>query len=166
MRISGSATDKLMFAAIYIGIAVILVIQGARHLADYALDASFFNDYLCLWETRLVEMRQGAINWPPQDRNDPAGYMQQLADVMRRQGISPPRSNTDRPYVYRLQRFGRRAVQVLLVSTRQGITLFNLPTATFERIDRFVDGASNPDSGSFTGNMSADGVTRIAYWKV
>lgn len=166
MMLSGKGADKLLFTTIYVVVAVLVVVQGARAIANFALDASFYNNWLRFWQVQLVQMRYRTIVWPAYDRQDPAVYMETLVRLMQREGLTPPGSNTGKEYLYRLSRFGQRSVQLLLVCTREQIVIFNLPESTFRRIDRFVDGNVSPETGQFTGSWSADGMTRIAVWKV
>lgn len=164
--LSGRVTDKLVFVAIYTLVAVLVVIKGARHVANYAMDAGFYHDYLQPWEAQLTAMRYRTIPWPPLNDGDPGAYMQALLDVMSASGLTAPKSNTAQAYVYRIRKIGEGTRQVLIMATIERLTLYNLPVTTFERLDRFIDGRSDPESGRLTGRWSADGVTLIGNWRI
>lgn len=164
--LSGRVTDKLVFVSIYTLVAVLVVIQGARHIANYVVDATFYNDFLHPWEMQLLAMRHQSIHWPLLDKGDPGAYMQALISAMQSSGFAPPKSNADQAYVYRIHKIGERPQQILIVATIERMTLYNLPTSTFERLDRFIDGYCDPASGRLTGRWSTDGITRIGEWKI
>jgi len=163
--LSGRVTDKILFVAIYSVIAILVVIQGGRKMTNYVLDAAFYNDYLMPWKIDLIDMRHRTVVWPDYKTQDPVGYMQLLMKNMASAGLTPPKSNAAEDYLYRLNKFGEKTQQILLVGTSELITLYNLPESTFKRIDRFIDGESDADAGHFTGNLSTDGISRIGYWK-
>ena len=164
--LSGRVTDKMVFVAIYTIVAVLVIIQGARHVANLALDTTFYNDYLVVWEVQLLTLRHQTTAWPDLNPHDPGAYMEALESVMRAGGHEPPMSNTDRAHIYRLRQFGEQPKQVLFVGTNEQMIIYNLPVSTFERLDHFIDGGVDPDQGRFTGRWSEDRITRIAYWKI
>lgn len=91
--------------------------------------------------------------------------MQSLMAAMHAAGLTPPKSNTSKCWLYRLNKFGEPAQQVLIVGTLENIVLYNLPATTFNRLDRFIDDEADAAAGHFTGQWSTDGVTRIGHWK-
>ena len=165
MKVSGRFVDKSIFVVIYTAVAL-LVVMGAHRLTDYTIDLAFYQDYLVPWEVSLMAWRQKQIEWKTDDGHDPVAYMQDLVLQMQAKGLQPPQSNTARAYVYRLNRFGAHARQILLVYKDGRIILYGLPPSSFERLDRFIDGHSDPQSGEFTGQWSSDQVTRIAQWHI
>jgi len=164
--LSGRVIDKMVFVAIYTIVAMLVIIQGARYVANVALDTVFYKDYLVVWRMKLLTMRHQTIDWPDYDPQDPGAYMHALERVMCKAGLAPPKSNTDKAHVYRLSRFGDRTGQVLLVGTDRGMILYNLPVSTFGRLDTMIDGDVDPDRGDFTSVWSTDRVTRIGYWNL
>jgi hypothetical protein len=163
--LSGRVTDKMVFVAIYTLVAMLVVIQGGRHITNYVLDTVFYNDYLMPWKLQLTAMRHQTVNWPEYVSHDPGAYMSSLVTTMRANGLAVPKSNMEQSYVYRLNKFGEKAQQILIVATREKIILFNLPPGTFDRLDDFADGRIDASAGAFTGQWSTDGITRIGYWK-
>jgi len=164
--LSGRVTDKMVFVAIYTVVAMVVVMPGARHIANYAADVVFYHDYLMPWKMRLVTMRHQTTHWPAWVDHDPGAYMRALMRVMRTGGLEPPNSNTEYGYVYRLNKFGEKARQILIVGTNEEMILYNLPAGTFDRLDRFIDGRLDPAAGRFTGRWSSDNITRIGHWKM
>lgn len=165
MKVSGRVVDKSIFVVIYTAVAL-LVVMGAHRLTDYTLDLVFYRDYLVPWEVSLMAWRQKQIDWKTDDGHDPLAYMQNLVLQMQAKGLQPPQSNTPRAYVYRLKRFGAHARQILLVYKESHILLYGLPQSCFDRLDRFIDGQSDPAGGEFTGRWSSDQMTRIAQWHI
>ena len=164
MIFTGRVADKLMFVAIYLA-ASVLVVWGAGRITNYAQDARFYRTYLKPWEMRLLALRYKPVEWPVYIESNPATYMQAVTRVMQVNGVQPPESNTDFGYTYRLQKFGDEVHQILLVFRDNHLVIYGLPRITFDRLDRFIDGSSDPDRGNFTGRWSTDRVTRIGYLK-
>ncbi len=162
---SGRTTDKLVFTAIYITLALV-VIWGARSIVNFALDSSFFRDYLLPWEVRLVALQYQQPVWPGNKEHDPMNYMLSLVRKMRTKGIQPPQSNTEHAFIYRLNKFGEKSRRILLVYRDGKIIIYGLPESTFNRLDRFIDGQLDPQDGVFTGRWSTDRITRIGQWKI
>jgi hypothetical protein len=155
----------LAFAAIYLVVAVLLV-WGAGRIANYAVDFRFYRDFLIPWEVRLLEMRHRSFHWPAFKKDHPVAYMQSVVDVMKSNGMQLPKSNTRHAFIYRLNRFGADATKILLVFNDNKITIYGLPSATFERLDQFVDGHADSDQGDLTGQLSRDQITMTGSWKL
>lgn len=164
--ISGRLSDKVAFVVIYTLVSVLIVIKGAQTVANYAVDVVFYHEYLQPWETRLIAIRHQIALWPPMDTGDPGAYMRGLVKIMSANGLAPPKSNTKEAYVYRIRKIGERTQQVLVKATLEQMVIYNLPVSTFDRLDRFIDGRSDPAAGRLTGRWSTDGVTRIADWRM
>ena len=91
-------------------------------------------------------------------------YMASLVNVLRRNGVSPPPTNGKVPYAYEINRFWQKSRQVFLLGLPDRIILYGVPPATFERIDRLIDGQADTQKGSFTGKPSTDHATIIGQW--
>lgn len=165
MNLSGRTADKLTFAAIYLA-AALFVVWGGRRTMDYARDAVFYRDYLMSWEVQLTAMRYRAVQWPRLSAGNPVAYMQEIVRLMQTNGVQPPASNTADAFIYRLNAFGDRDCNLLLVFRDSQIVLYGLPRETFDRLDKFIDGRVDPQHGVFTGRWSVDGQTRIGHWKI
>jgi hypothetical protein len=163
--LSGRVADKLIFTAIYV-MAAVMMMWGVRITVNYALDVRFYQTYLSQWRVRLLAMQDQAPGWPEFDGRDSVRYMETLVAFMSKKGVRPPQSNTDRPFIYRLAKFGDRAQQILVVFDHNSIMLFGLPATTFDRLDHFIDGVADPDHGDFRGRWSSDQISRIGRWKI
>ena len=163
--VAGKLADKLIFTAIYIAVAIV-VVWGARSITNYAQDAAFYRDFLIAWEASLLSMRHQNAAAPAYTDQEPIGYMEQLAAFMRGKGIKPPESNTKNAFIYRLRKFGEKPRQVLLLYKQNRIVLFGLPASTFDNLDAFIDGKRNPGQGRFTGQWGSDGISRIGTWEI
>lgn len=163
--LAGRTTDKVVFGVIYIAVAL-LVLWGGRRMVNYALDARFFRDYLLQWETLMTELQYQTFEWPPYSEGDPVGYMQTLIQRMAAAGLKVPESNTAKGFIYRIGKLGHEPQQILLVCRAEGIRVYGLAPSTFQRLDRFIDGRSDPHSGRFTGQLSMDQISYIGKWKI
>lgn len=165
MRLTGKVADRLMFTAIYLVVAL-LVVWGTGRLANYAADFGFYRDFLMPWGMRLLEMRHRPVQWPAFKKGHPVAYMQAVAEAMKSNGMQLPMSNTDHPFIYRLNRYGGDATKVLLIFHDNKLIIYGLPCATFNRLDRFVDGQIDSGRGDFTGRLSRDQITMIGSWRL
>jgi len=165
VRLSPKGADKLSYVAIYLLLAVIAVWGGGK-VVNYAVDFSFYRDFLMPWEVRLLEMRHRSLRIPAYTREHPVAYMESIVDVMKANGMPLPTSNTEHAFVYRLSRFGGDKNKILIVFNGRKILIYGLPDATFRRLDRFVDGRFDSTQGEFTGQLSKDRVTYIGAWKL
>ena len=163
--IAGRTAEKMVFMAIYIA-ATLLVLWGGKRMINYALDARFYREYLMQWEMQLTALRHQAFQWPPEQAQDPFGYMRRLVQDIREAGLGVPRSNTDRAFIYRIGKLGERHQQLLIIGRAGSIVIFGLSPSTFDHLDRFVDGRPGADEGRFTGRISADQTSRIGLWKI
>lgn len=161
----GRVADKLTFTAIYLAMAI-LVVWGAGRMVNYAVDAGFYRKFLMPWEISLMEMRYKSVHWPHFIKDRPVAYMQSVVHLMKANGVQLPRSNTPHDFIYRLNKFGNEASQVLLVFHGSAIVIYGLPRITFDRLDAFIDGHINAEQGDFTGQLSKDQITMIGSWKI
>ena len=165
MKPTGKVTDKLIFTAIYLVVAF-LVVWGSGRLVNYAVDFGFYRDFLMPWEMRLLEMRHRSVRWPAFKKGHPVAYMRAVVEVMKSNGMQLPMSNTDHPFIYRLYRFGGDATKILLVLHDNKLMIYGLPGPTYKRLDRFVDGRIDSGRGDFTGQLSRDQITMIGSWRL
>jgi hypothetical protein len=92
--------------------------------------------------------------------------MQAVVETMKTNGMQSPVSNTDHPFIYRLNRFGGDATKILLVFHENKLMIYGLPSATYKRLDQFVDGQVDSGRGDFTGQLSKDQITMIGSWRL
>ena len=161
---SSRAIERCFFTAIYIAV-VLLVIYGAHQITNLVLDINFIHHYLDPWEVQVVALRSQGGVLPQFTEHNPADYMRALVSMMRAHGVQPPDSNTQVEFVYRLNRFGEKTRSILLVYVDGRMILYGLPASTFDRLDRHIDGLADPLNGRFTGEWSADRITRIGSWR-
>lgn len=165
MRFTPKAADKLTYTAIYLIVAV-LAVWGGGKIVNYAADFGFYRDFLMPWEMRLMEMRHRSLRMPVFNQDHPVASMQSIVEVMKANGMALPHSNTEHAFVYRLRRFGGGGRRILLVYSGTRIIIYGLPSETFRRLDRFVDGRSDDRQGDFTGRLSTDRMTIIGSWNI
>lgn len=164
MPLSGKAVDRSVFVVLYIGL-IALTLWGGSRVINYSLDSKFYKDFLLKWEVSLRSYSAKNVIWPHFSGDNHVEYMDHLTQLMGRGDISPPQSNTGRPYVYRLNKIGREQEDIFLLCLCDRIILYGISKDTFTGIDRFVDGEPGKDKGSFIGRLSKDGRTYIGLWR-
>lgn len=162
---SGRVVDKLFFTGIYLAVAL-LVVWAAGRMVNYSVDASFYRSFMMPWESGLIQMRYKTIQWPSYRKDRPVAYMQSVVQLMKMNGIQLPRSNTKHAFTYRLNKFGGKAVQILLVFNNNTVIIYGMPMTTFDRLDKFIDGQAGVHSGAFSGQRGSDQISMIGFWKI
>jgi hypothetical protein len=165
MALSGKAVDKLIFVGLYGGLIALMVWGGSR-LINYSLDSKFYKDFLLQWETSLRSYSAKSGIWPHFSGSNHVEYMNNLCQLIERAGISLPKSNTGRSYVYRIKKIGKEQDDIFILCFLNRIILYGISKDTFTRIDRFVDGELSKEKGFFTGHLSKDGRTYIGLWRL
>ncbi|MEW6264228.1 MAG: hypothetical protein AB1641_14255 [Thermodesulfobacteriota bacterium] len=164
MAFSGQAANKLVFAALYAGV-VILTAWGGMRLINYALCSRFHRDFLLKWEVALKAYRQEKGSFPDFIEGRHGEFMEDLIKRMRGRGVTPPESNTARPYVYNLKKIGRPDEVVLVLGLPDRLVVYGLAPETYATVDGFIDDQSDAGAGWFTGRIQPDG-TMVGVWRL
>jgi hypothetical protein len=135
-------------------------------LINYSLDFKFYNDYLLKWEVALRAYNQGSAPWPYFSGGNHVEYMEKVTQLMSSKALSPPASNTERLYVYSLDRIGDPEEDVFLLCFTQKIILYGISSKTFDHLDGQIDGRDGTKKGRFTGILSKDGYTYVGLWLI
>ncbi len=165
MALSGKAVDKSLFALLYAGL-IALTIWGGCNLINYSLDLKFCRDFLLKWDVALRSYSAKNEIWPYFSGSNHVEYMENLVRSMRNNSLSPPASNTERPYVYRFKKIGRSEEDIFLLCFPDRIILYGIPENMFTKIDRFIDNKAGKDDGMFRGYPGKDGRTYIGLWRL
>ncbi|HDH87906.1 MAG: hypothetical protein B6I32_03540 [Desulfobacterium sp. 4572_20] len=165
MALSGKAVDKLVFGGLYV-VLIALVVWGGSRLINYSLDSRFYKDFLLKWEVCLRAYSVKSGIWPHFSGSNHVEYMDNLNQLISRSGVSLPKSNTGRSYVYRIKKIGEEQDDIFILCFSNRIILYGISKDTFTRIDRFVDGELSKEKGFFTGYLSKDGRTMIGLWRL
>jgi hypothetical protein len=147
MTLSAKVTDRLCGWAIYVAVGLV-VLWGGIQLINYALEVKFYKDYLAKWEVLLEKHNSEDGAWPVFTVNDPSGYMNHLIKALRGKGAVVPRSNTDYPYVYRLDRLGCEDEKIVLLCLPSKIVLNGISERSFRRLDKWIDGNVDGKNGA------------------
>jgi len=148
MTLSAKVSDRLCGWAIYIGVGLVVLWSGIQ-LINYALEVKFYKDYLLKWEVLLEKHKSEDSAWPVFSASDPSNYMDRLVKKLRGNGASVPRSNTYCPYAYRLNRWGCARETIVLLCLPSKIILNGMSERTFVRLDQWIDGKADGQSGAF-----------------
>jgi hypothetical protein len=165
MPFSPRKTDRRVSMVFYAGFGGVALWAGIV-LINYSLDSKFYNDYLLKWEVALRAYNQESTPWPYFSGGNHVEYMEKVTQLMRSKALSPPASNTERPYVYRLDRIGDSEEDIFLLCFSQKIILYGISSKTFDRLDAQIDGRDGTKKGHFTGRLSKDGYTYVGLWLI
>jgi hypothetical protein len=157
--------DRFLAIGLYTLIALGMVWLGGR-MINVALDAGFYNDFLSGWEVALIKYRHQSGRYPKFKGGNHKKYMQKLVGAMRRSLVPPPKSNTDQPFVYSIDKIGRKAERVFVLAFSDRMVLYNLPPQTTRMLDKVIDGELDFTAGHFSARVSKDGMTYIGIWKL
>ena len=156
--------DRFLAIGLYTLVAAGMVWLGGR-MINFALDARFYNDFLSGWEVALLKYRHQSGTYPAFNGGNHKKYMQKLVGAMTSSMVAPPTSNTDQPFVYSIDKIGRKAQRVFVLALSDRMVLYNLPPQTTRMLDKVIDGQVDYTAGHFTGRGSNDGMTYIGIWK-
>jgi len=135
-------------------------------LLDRSQETRLVKEVLFEWERlgRSFSARGGA--WPVFEGSHHVAYMRELLARMGRQGLISPHKVRTLSFAPRLRRAGRSDETLFILLLPGRMVIFGLSAQTFDRIDRQVDGASDPGRGDFTGRQASDGNQMIGYWQL
>lgn len=162
---TGKNVDKLLSTLLYIALIGLVAWGGARTI-NYTLESRFYKDFLMKWDVAIMSHSAKKGMWPHFSGSNHVEYMDNLVSMMSRNGVTPPKSNTKRSYVYRLKKIGPPAEDVFLLCFPDKITLYGISADTFIRIDTFIDGKHNENAGRFTGRSGKKGKTFIGLLRL
>lgn len=158
-------SDRFLSIGLYTLVAIGMVWLGSR-MINYALDAKFYNDFLSGWEMALIKYRHQSGIYPEFNGGNHKKYMQKLVHAMTHSMVPPPTSNTDQPFIYSIDKIGRKAQRVFVLALSDRMVLYNLPPKTIRMLDKVIDGQHDFETGRFTGRRGNDGMTYIGIWKL
>jgi hypothetical protein len=162
---TGKNVDKLLSTLIYIALLG-LVIWGGVRIINYALESRFYKDFLLKWDVAVTSYSVKRGPWPQFSGSNHIEYMDNLVAAMSMSSVSIPESNTKRPYVYSLKKIGPPEEKIFVLCFPGRIILYGISERTFERIDTFIDGASDEKTGRFIGRPGTNGATFIGLWRL
>lgn len=165
MMLSERISDRFLSIGLYALVATGMVWLGSR-MINYALDAKFYNDYLSGWEVALIKYRHQSGNYPEFSGGNHKQYMEKLVQTMTHSMAPPPASNTDQPFVYSIDKIGRKVQTVFILALSDRMVIYNLPLETIHMLDKVIDGQHDFTVGHFIGFKSNDNVTYIGIWKL
>ena len=85
---------------------------------------------------------------------------------MNQKAVAVPGSNTNRPFIYEIDKIGAEAENVFLLVLSNQMVIYNLPPQTIKMLDKAIDGKLDLNRGLLTGIPSKDGVTYIGIWRL
>jgi len=163
MILTGKNIDKFVATILYLALLCFVLWGGAR-LINRSLESKFYKDYLMKWDIAVMTYSLTKATWPQFTGGNHVDYMDSLISAMAGRSVTPPASNTTRPYIYQIKKIGASEETIFLLCFSDRIILYGISEKTFSRIDTYIDGKTGRDSGKVTGNPSKDGRTYIALW--
>lgn len=165
MPLSRRKTDRRISMVLYVGFGGVAFWVGIV-LINYSLDSKFYKDYLLKWEVALRAYNQESAPWPYFSGGNHVEYMEKLTQLMSSKAVSPPASNTERRYVYSLDRIGDPEEDIFLLCFSQKIVLYGISSKTFAHLEAQIDNQVDTKRGRFTGQVSKDGYTYVGLWQI
>jgi len=163
MALLPNKADRRVSMFLYIGFGGVALWAGIA-LINHSLDSKFYQDYLLKWEVALSAYNRENGPWPYFYGGNHVKYMEEVTGLMRSRAFSPPSSNTERPYVYLLDRIGYPEEDIFLLCFSQRIIIYGISGKTLGLLDEQIDGQADTKKGRFTGQISNDGYTYIGVW--
>lgn len=165
MALSGKSTDKLVFALLY-ACVIALASWGGIRLINYSLDSKFYRDFLLKWDISIRNYSREIGDWPIFTGSNHLKYMEKLTKALKGSSFPAPKSNTNRSFIYRMNKIGSTDEQLFLLCFANRIIVYGMSKETFERVDNFVDGKISAEKGFFSGYPSKDKKTYIGLLKL
>jgi hypothetical protein len=163
----GRTTDRMAAFIMYGGMVFFFMWVGIR-LVIYALDARFCYHYLLEWKTAIDLYREEEPPFPVFLGNNHAEYMETLARRIQKNGISVPKSNTGRPYIYRPRTlwWSKVTQDMFILCTADKIIIYSMPQRLFERLDTMIDDRADMTGGRFTARPGKKKGSVIGLFKI
>jgi hypothetical protein len=138
-------------------VSAALVSWAGIKLINHSLEATFCEDFFFGWQTAIRTYHEQGGEWPRFSGTNHAVYMENLVKLMQRLGTPPPLSNTEKQFVYRLDRLGDPGEDIFFLCFPAKMVLYGLSPKTFSYLDKRIDGCVDEGSGQFMGRKSKDG---------
>ncbi len=160
-------TKKFISAAIYIGIFAVTV-WGGMKIINYSIDSKFYQNFLLNWEVSIHQYNASGGRWPEFKGGNHVAYMDSLVAGMHHKGIETPSSNTDRAYVYLINKIDLHSDKsdIFLLCFSGRIIMYGMSKETFNRIDQLIDEDLNQTKGHFIGYLSKNNITYTGQWRL
>jgi len=159
--------DRLSAFLLYLTLMTIILFAGSK-LINYALDAKFYHLFLLKWETTLNSFATTQKQFPVFTGGNHTDYMDNLVIILRQNSILIPHSNTGKHYIYQMSPINpfRRSKNMFILCFKNRIIIYNMPEATFKRLDKFIDGKHSMTKGAFVGKKGKNEKRYIGYYKL
>ncbi len=160
-------TDRMVTFILYSGMIIILMWFGTR-LIYYTLDARFCYHVLINWESAIGAYRSTEPPFPVFSGTNHVVYMDSLIKKMMNAAIDIPRSNVTVPYMYQPYSFSpfKDLQNMFILCFTNRIIIYHMPERLFMRVDVFIDGIHDMNTGSFTGKPGKTKGTITGVFKI
>jgi hypothetical protein len=163
--LSERVSDRFLSIGLYALIAIGMIWLGSR-MINHVLDAKFYHDCLSRWEVALMQYRHQSGSYPKFSGGNHQQYMEKLVHAMTHSMTWSPVSNTDQPFIYLIDKIGRKVRKVFILALSDRMVIYNLSFDTIRMLDKVIDGQHDFTVGHFIGRKSYDDVTYIGVWKL
>ncbi len=163
----GRTTDRMAAFILYGSLVIFFMWVGGR-LVTYALDARFCYHFLLEWKTAVSRYRADEPPFPLFSGHNHVEYMDTLVRRIQKSGISVPKSNTGRSYIYRPRTLWWSKVNqdMFILCTADKIIIYSMPQKLFERLDTMIDDKPDITGGRFTGRPGKKKGSVIGLFKL
>lgn len=150
MILSTKSVNRIFAFLLYAGVATMTVYAGSK-LINSSLDSKFYRDYLIKWDVSIRALNAKQFKWPKLTRRNHMAYMTEIVEYMKNNSIEIPQSNTNYPWIYRMNKLWETSEDMFIVCFYNKIIIYGVPFKTLNKIELYVDGENNLKKGWFTG---------------
>ncbi len=146
-------------------VASLLILVAGFKVIQYSSDFKFYTRFVLKWEQSLTLLSSKDTIPPTFSGTNHVQYMDQMIAHMKTLGIPIPKSNTTKPFVYRITRLGADKHQdIFLLGFEQKIVLFGLSKTTFNMLDKKIDNKVDKNNGTFKGKKQTNSEIYTGIW--
>ena len=128
-----------------------MTVYAGSGMIDTSLDSKFYREYLMKWDVSIRALNAKRFNWPELTRKNHSEYMEKILDFMKDNNVEIPKSNTNYPWIYRMNKVWSPPEDMFVVCFYNRMVIYGMPESTLMRIDEYVDGENDLKKGWFTG---------------
>ena len=165
MLLTGKRAKRLVYVIFYTGITI-LIVRGGIFTINYSMESKFYRDYLMQWETSITEISSKKYTWPVFAGDNHSEYMDNLVEALKIETVPVPESNTNKCYIYKIDRIGFQNEELFLLCFLNRIIIYGISEKTFKKIDILIDGKNSIDKGKFTGRAGKNSPTLTGVWQL
>ena len=81
-----------------------MTVWAGSRVMNASLDSKFYRDYLVKWDVAVRALNSKHFLWPQLTKRNHNEYMTHIVEFMKDNSIEIPKSNTNYPWIYRMNK--------------------------------------------------------------